>query len=1034
MPHRAAGPRPGNDGGEPQSARALWVPARSHGRHPSLAGSATASETATADDDGSTASAPQTCATLVDDGRQRQEARDARRGPAIKIYRRGKDGRITGAGTAAAQQTDAKGVPLKLRPVTTSPILFSMPGVGSSIAGREAPDILLIKWVCDFAGAVERYILSLGTFDFLFLHLFLSFLPVRVDHITYLFLGFVAMLERARMLWEGQEWALLGGMLGLVAVLDLVTYRWMRMSSMLTTLADIVVYSQFTVHLASPPVLPPLAPGPVDPAHPSAKEAAAAMESQPNPNFTIYGITLPHLAISLLWSAVLLKSLSISSPGSFRSALMQSHIVATSIHGGLRDSMLRYAEMKTELSARVDRVRGERWRDYVGRVADEVRKDPQPQPETKTGAAAAAAVMPSKPVASPVESTKRTKSHSRQGSTSSLGAGSASESPALSRSGNRFAPPSSARNRKAGKGATKDTASTRKEIESNPISSAALAPVKAAGAAAHARRLASMEDPSSTDPAALYANFYESEDRFELIFHRFLNDPNRRNGASEKAEFGWIVPASLKASLYIALKIDGELRRFRQEREREAALSVQPSPSLKRGGKKASLKDTTPVSSNPVMEELLKSIESEESSSNVDEGDVRVSAGLLVPISRVSVKINGKVWPRENWFIEAQGSQRLVASSNDKYAWWDADGDEDDVWTAAPVRMMVDLAGLAGGQVHEIKVGILGFWSVVGRIYLRRGSQDGETAKSMSYEEQANQLISEAFGHSKPAPATGSGEESGSLLSTSPFASMSSSALRARMEKDQEATRQAENAIKRLRRDHQRNLTALKDEIAALKKTIAKEEASDERNRKRMQVLGEQMENLRLTADSVEDEMASFRSQLAVEEARRDAIGKELKELRKKKERMERLAASGGGQKQQAEFAELEAQIAQQDKNNRHLQATISKLSAKIFQLNINREELNARIGQEREKQLQAALERQRQEALDESYLPLIEQLRAQIENLRLQNESTADILAQERAFNDTIRSEMRKVGIAVDNPTPVERMEAHNGDGLPLL
>jgi len=310
-----------------------------------------------------------------------------------------------------------------------------------------------------------------------------------------------------------------------------------------------------------------------------------------------------------------------------------------------------------------------------------------------------------------------------------------------------------------------------------------------------------------------------------------------------------------------------------------------------------------------------------------------------------------------------------------------------------------------------------------------------ETPKpALTYEEQANQLISEAFGHSKPTPQ--STDDSSSILSTSPFASMTTITLRAHMEKDQEAIKHTENGIKRLRRDHQRNMANLRDEIAALKKTIAKEEASDERNRKRMQVLGEQMENLRLSAESTEDEMASLRSQLSVEEARRDAIGKELKELKKKKERMERLAASGGGQKQQAEFAELEAQISQQDKNNRHLQATIGKLSAKLVQLKINREELNTRIALEREKQAAAIFERQQQEALNESYRPLIEQMQAQSEMLRQQNEAALDILNQERAFNDTIRAEMRKLGLlheGLERHSPAKRMEDLIGD-LPLF
>ncbi|KAI9018974.1 hypothetical protein DFJ74DRAFT_675530 [Hyaloraphidium curvatum] len=248
---------------------------------------------------------------------------------------------------------------------------------------------------------------------------------------------------------------------------------------------------------------------------------------------------------------------------------------------------------------------------------------------------------------------------------------------------------------------------------------------------------------------------------------------------------------------------------------------------------------------------------------------------------------------------------------------------------------------------------------------------------------------------------------------------MSAPALRAQMESDQEAIRAAGQALKRLRREWHRTSSAAREEIASLKKGMAREEASDERNRRRMQVLGEQMESLRLAAESAEDELAGLRSQLAVEEARRDAIGRELREQRRKKERMERLAASGGGQKQQAEFAELEAQIAQQEKNSRHAQQAAAKLSAKLVQLRVSKEELAARIAQEREKQAAAALERRQHEALSESYGPLIEQLREQCETLRLQNEGSEDILRQERAFNETIRAEMRKLALLPRTPTP---------------
>jgi hypothetical protein len=709
-----------------------------HGRNPSTAESTLSgiSSVAADDDAASGHSVPGTSSsTLENDSRPDAQAaqqaaaaaaataeRDKRRGPAIRVYRRGKDGYLTGNGASppGSQQTDARGKTLKMSPVSSSPILNSMPGIGSSIAGLKRPENLLLGLFYDAARALERFVLSMGTFDFLFVHLFLSFLPLRLDYMAFCFLGLAATLQRAVMLQAGGHYSLLAGLVGVILSLDLLTYSWMRASSLVTTLADIVVYSQFTAHLTSlfVPGKADETPPPADASKPTPKEAAAAMASHLNAHFTIFGMSIPHLSISLFWSSVLLTSLSAPIPTSMLSKLLQAHIVAASIHGGLRDTVLRYAEMKTELGARVDRVRGERWRDYVGK---------SPEDAKGHGSKAATAHAPG-------NSTEGRRSdhdvhhqtHKRQGSTSSnLSVPEGSVTTSRSGSGTLLGAPTVAVQRR--KGSKKSKEHLRKDSENLPPArnEASLPLVKAGGAAVHARRLAGMEEPTSTDPSALYANFYEAEDRFELIFCSFVNDPTR-GVDSDRCEIGWIVPASLKASLYVALKIDGELRKFKQERERDAAVPGGKGKSSKKH------KDIVSVtSSNPVMEELLRSLETESDARVPDEGQIRVSGGLSIPISRISVKVDGETLPREKWTIAPEPlskngaslslSSLSVTSEAAKYAWWDIDGDEDDVWTPAPLRMVLDISAFARGRDHEVKVGVLGFWSVGAKVFLRLG-------------------------------------------------------------------------------------------------------------------------------------------------------------------------------------------------------------------------------------------------------------------------------------------------------------------------
>lgn len=741
-----------------------------HGRNPSTAESTlsgiSAPDSATVDDDNHSTSttgrhsARETSSSTLADAESQaqaqaaaaaaaaaQEAKDRRRGPAIKVYRRGKDGYMSGTSTppaaaGAAQRNDEQGVPLKtqmrMSPISASPILLSMPGIGASIAGRRRPDNPVLGLIYDSSRAAERFLLSLGTFDFLFLHLFLSFLPVRLDHLVFCFLSFATLLDRAAMLHEGGQYALLFATLCLIGSLDFLTYSWMRASSMLTTLADIVVYSQFTLHLTSAiPFRRETLPAPVDPSQPTAEEAAAALKSHPNPNFTVFGMTIPHLSISLLWSTVLLTSLSSTLPKSFWARLMQAHIVAASIHGGLRDTVLRYAEMKTELSARVDRVRGERWRDYVGKIGDDNKGDAKSKGLLKSSSAntrtAPGNDTSTTPAASSSASGSRAElleppprpSHGRHGSTSStLSLPDGTVAAPRTTGNSRVANPSALQRRKGAKGTSRESSKKDLDLSAGARGDGAMVPVKTGGAAVHARRYAAMEDQSSTDPSALYANFYEADDRFELVFRSFVNDPIWRND-SERCDVGWIVPASLKASLYIALKIDGELRKLKQERERESSMagsSSGPKSKSLKGKKEQALQPT-----NKVMEELLRAIETEPDSRDPDQGEIRIASGLFVPISRIAVKIDDQSWPRKKWTISADMSHwksTPPASSDTKYAWWDVDGDEDDMWTPAPVRMSIDVSGLEPAKEHEIKVAVLGFWSVGAKIFLRAGELD----------------------------------------------------------------------------------------------------------------------------------------------------------------------------------------------------------------------------------------------------------------------------------------------------------------------